>query len=54
MRNQSGEYDDLFVDREMAHELIRSDTLLVVCDVNNPAFFELPEALRVGGIFCGY
>ena len=43
MRNQSGEYDDLFVDREMAHELIRSDTLLVVCDVNNPAFFELPE-----------
>lgn len=43
MRNQAGEYDNLFVDRGTAHELIRSDTLLVVCDVNNPAFFELPE-----------
>lgn len=43
MQGQSGEYDELFVDREDAHELIRSDTLLVVCDVNNPDFFELPE-----------
>lgn len=43
MRKRDGEYDSLFVDRETAHELIRSDTLLVVCDVNNPAFFELPE-----------
>lgn len=30
MRFQAGEYDELFIDREMAHELIRSDTLLVV------------------------
>lgn len=43
LRGKGGEYDDLFIDREMAHELIRSDTLLVVCDVNNPKFFELPE-----------
>ncbi len=43
MRNRDGEYNDLFVDREMANELIMSDTLLVVCDVNNPAFFEVPE-----------
>jgi len=43
MRNRDGEYNDLFVDREMAGELVQSDTLLVVCDVNNPAFFEMPE-----------
>ena len=43
MRGHSGEYDELFVDRAEAQELIRSDTLLVVCDVNNPAFFEMPE-----------
>ena len=43
LRSQHGEYDDLFVDREMAGELIRSDTLLVVCDVNNVKNFEVPE-----------
>jgi len=37
------EYADLFVDRESAQELIRSETLLIVCDVNNPALFEVPE-----------
>lgn len=36
-------YNDMFIDREKAHELMLADTLLVVCDVNNPAFFELPE-----------
>ena len=51
MRGQSGEYDDLFIDRETAHELIRSDTLLVVCDVNNPAFFELPELYESASSF---
>ncbi len=51
MRNQDGEYDDLFIDREMAHELIRSDTLLVVCDVNNPDFFELPELYESASSF---
>ena len=51
MRFQDGEYDDLFIDREMAHELIRSDTLLVVCDVNNPSFFELPELYESANSF---
>ncbi len=51
MRGRDGEYDDLFIDREMAHETIRSDTLLVVCDVNNPAFFELPELYESVGSF---
>lgn len=51
MRFRSGEYDDLFIDREMAHELIRSDTLLVVCDVNNPSFFEVPELYESAASF---
>ena len=37
------EYTDLFVDRECAQELIRANTLLVVCDVNNVKLFEVPE-----------
>ncbi len=51
MRDKAGEYDELFVDREMAHELIRSDTLLVVCDVNNPTFFEVPELYESASSF---
>ncbi len=42
MRGQK-EYTDLFVDRESAQELMRADTLLVVCDVNNVKLFEVPE-----------
>ncbi len=45
------EYDDLFVDRELAQELIRSDTLVVVCDVNNPALFEVPEIYEAASNF---
>ena len=37
------EYTDLFVDREYAQELMRANTLLVVCDVNNVKNFEVPE-----------
>ena len=37
------EYTELFVDRECAQELIRANTLLVVCDVNNVKLFEVPE-----------
>ncbi len=39
----SKEYTDLFVDRESAQELVRANTLLVVCDVNNVKLFEMPE-----------
>jgi len=45
------EYSELFVDRESAQELIRSDTLLVVCDVNNPALFEVPEIYESASSF---
>ena len=37
------EYNDLFIDREYAQELMRAETLLVVCDVNNVKLFEVPE-----------
>ncbi len=37
------EYTDLFIDRECAQELMNSDTLVVVCDVNNVNLFEVPE-----------
>ncbi len=39
----NAEYGDLFVDRENAQELMSSQTLLVVCDVNNVNLFEVPE-----------
>ncbi len=34
------EYDDIFVDSITGQDMIRSDTLLVIVDVNNPAQFE--------------
>ena len=40
------EYNELFIDRECAQELMRSDTLLVICDVNNIALFEVPEIYK--------
>jgi len=36
-------YEDTFVDAATAQELVRPDTLLVICDVNNSAMFESPE-----------
>lgn len=36
-------YQDLFTDAPTAQDMLRSDTLLVICDVNNPALFESPE-----------
>ncbi len=43
------EYNTLFVDRESAQELINSDTLLIICDVNNPELFEMPELYEAAG-----
>ncbi len=50
MRGQE-EYTELFVDREYAQELVRSDTLLVVCDVNNVNLFEVPEIYEAAAKF---
>lgn len=37
------EFLDLFTDSVAAQDYIRSDSLVIVCDVNNPAQFEAPE-----------
>ncbi len=47
----SDEYDNLFLDQVAAQDLIRSDTLAIVVDVNNPDRFEsLDIALNAGRV----
>ena len=41
--NQIGIYEDIFIGHEAARDLISSDTVLIICDVNNPAIYESPE-----------
>ncbi len=36
-------YDDIFISREFAKDLVHPDTLLMICDVNNPRIYEAPE-----------
>jgi c-di-AMP phosphodiesterase-like protein len=36
-------YSGIFIGREAAQDLITSETILVICDVNNPAIYESPE-----------
>lgn len=36
-------YDGLFTDAPAAQDMIRSDTLLIICDTNNPDLFESRE-----------
>lgn len=36
-------YQGVFIDAVSAQDLVRHDTLLIICDVNNPAIFEAPE-----------
>lgn len=36
-------YQDLFTDAPSAQDMLRSDTLLIICDVNNPELFESRE-----------
>ena len=37
------EYNDMFIGREVAKDLINPDTLLIICDVNNKRIYEAPE-----------
>lgn len=39
-------YEDIFVDREVAKDLVSSDTVLIICDVNNPHIYEAPELVN--------
>ena len=36
-------YQTVFIDAVTAQDLVRFDTVLIICDVNNPAIFEAPE-----------
>ena len=40
---QIGIYDNIFIGHEAARDLITSETVLIICDVNNPAIYECPE-----------
>ena len=36
-------YDDIFISRDAAKDLVSSDTVLIICDVNNPYIYEAAE-----------
>lgn len=36
-------YEHIFIGKEAARDLITSETVLIICDVNNPAIYESPE-----------
>ncbi len=38
-----GIYDNIFIDRDAAKDLVNSDTILIICDVNNQYIFAAPE-----------
>ncbi len=40
MLDNEPEYDDMFIDAPTAMDRIRTDTLLIITDVNNPALYE--------------
>lgn len=42
-----GIYDDIFITKEDAKDLITGGTALVICDVNNPMIYEAPELVKM-------
>lgn len=39
-------YENIFISKEDARDLVTSDTVLIICDVNNPVIFEAPELVK--------
>lgn len=39
-------YDRIFIDKDAARDLVTSETVLIICDVNNPAIYESPELVE--------
>lgn len=39
-------YDDIFIERLSAKDLVTSDTVLIICDVNNPVIYQAPELVE--------
>ena len=42
-------YDDMFVSANEAQDLLSANTLLIICDVNNPTQFEAPDVVKNAG-----
>ena len=42
-----GIYEDIFITKEDAKDLVTSGTALVICDVNNPMIYEAPELVKM-------
>ena len=43
---QDEEYKDIFIDKSAAMDLVTSETVLIICDVNNPIIYEAPELIE--------
>ena len=41
-----GIYDDIFISKDDAKDLVTANTVLIICDVNNPYIYEAPELVR--------
>ncbi len=44
-----GIYDNIFIERAAAKELVSSETVLIICDVNNQYIFAAPELAQMIG-----
>ena len=41
-----GIYENVFISKEDARDLVTGDTVLIICDVNNSVIFEAPELIK--------
>ncbi len=42
-------YNDIFIGGAAANDLVSSDTVLIICDVNNPYIYEAPQLAKTVG-----
>ena len=42
-----GDYDEIFITRDAAKDLVSADTVLIICDVNNPYIYEAAELTQI-------
>lgn len=40
-------YDEIFINRDAAKDLVSADTVLIICDVNNPYIYEAAELTQI-------
>ena len=41
------DYDEIFITRDAAKDLVSADTVLIICDVNNPYIYEAAELTQI-------